>query len=119
MRHFFKLAMVVGLGALAGCGPTYNEALQTQENELKMMDRLANDNELLHQEFLDKCDAASYLAKEKSQDPDERYKLSKAAIENVKNEYKAKFDASDAAMKEQQARVDAARKSVDELNRSK
>lgn len=46
MRHFFKLVIVVGLWAAAGCGPTapkgptYNEALQTYEAEQRIYDRL-------------------------------------------------------------------------------
>lgn len=119
MSTIQKLAAGLMLvGVVAGCGssqpkgPTYNEALQTLENELKLMDRLSHDDDRLRDELIRERVAAGSLARREG-------KSDKEAAAKVNEDFKARVEASDARMKEQQSAVDAARKLVDELRKSK
>lgn len=105
MKLAIPLACVVMIAGCGTKGPTYNEALQTYENEMRVTERLMDE----------KSWVASQAKEETNQPADgvgsKRPAMFKGMDNNAEN--------YDREIKEQLRRVDKAKAIVDELQRSK
>jgi hypothetical protein len=118
-NHSLQTISPVPAPAKAVPAITYNEALQIYEAELREQERMRADKKLLN-EMLDAVDAAF---KNEDWPPDESTEAKEVratAIRlSVEQQFKERTDANRAEHKAQQARIDDAKKLVDELRKSK
>lgn len=141
-RPLFLVAVCLALHCLAGCGGkptapaavapipalpkvTYSEALQTYESEIKELERLKADFDSVGSSMLKATERE--IANDKKMDPslpteqalkELNSRMEKAAAK-VRADFKPAIDAANAKIEAQQAHVDAAKKVVDELRKSK